>query len=180
MENPDKNSRIGPNVVFDVNKKELEYLTNKEIIDRYITQLDKKGVEICEEIHKSALIIHEMLEDPNIKSIIIEHVQKLSNLINDTYKSKNCYPECINGQKNTTCLECNTCEPTCDVKNPSLKCPKCVPHLATFDNSKRLRTNKLIIDTLLLEFLSGNNQFKAENTMSIIKIRLSVLPSFVS
>lgn len=161
-------------LIHTINFEEFKkYANNKSIIDEKISYLEPNGIAICNKIHEIALKILNSNDELNI---VEDGIQEITNTINKLYPTPNCYPSCTD-IFNPKCIHCNVCRPNCDKYNH--KCYKCNSSILTFNNSERLTYNKNKIKELLMYFLTGNNEISGKNTLSLIKIHLSVLPSLV-
>ena len=154
----------------------LDYLTDINIISAKVTHLDLNGLKICNDIHIVAMNIYNCLNEPNILDIVDNNINSIMIIIDNLYVDTDCQPNCTN-IINERCLKCNMCKPSCIHFNH--KCFKCNPNLLTFNNSERLNVNKSMIKNLLYNFFTGNNEMAGVNTLALIKIHLSVLPSLV-
>ena len=135
------------------------------------TRLDVNGNKYFDEILASGVKLLNGSAMENEKEYLQLLLEKL-------FPSTECVPDCKPEVRGVKCLKCRQCKPECGkIKNP--ECSKCYPKLQTFNNSDRLKTNKIRIAALIDDYFTGKNEIAYRNTLALIRLRLSVLPSLL-
>lgn len=118
----------------------------------------------------------QLAQNSTSESDLYSIQQQLATLLESLFPSSNCI-QCDPNHPQTTCIYCKQCKPTCTTFNH--ECYKCNPEILTFNNFDRLVHNKQNIDKLVKDYLFNTNEISFKNTLILIRLHLSVLPSLV-